>query len=136
MYGFLYSQLIKFTAHAFFRLTTLDASSSSFSFSDSISLTSSEKFESVPSDFRWQVQASDLLQHPLANPGASWNASYEIDRGDALMAAAALRVFVAAGELALAYQQGDVDINYFDRGEDPSVDPLAVFRDRVADQRG
>lgn len=90
-------------------------------------------FESVPSDFRWQVQASDLLQHPLANPGASWNASYEIDRGDALMAAAALRVFVAAGELALAYQQGDVDINDFDRGEDPSVDPLAVFRDRYPD---
>lgn len=86
-------------------------------------------FETIPADFRWQVAASDLLQHPLARPSASWSATYEIDRGDVLAAAAALRALVAAGELALAYEQGNVDINDFDRGEDPTLDPLAIVRD-------
>lgn len=88
-----------------------------------------ETCEAVPAEFRWQVAASDLLQHPLANPSASWNAAYELDRGDALAAAAALRALIAAGELALAYEQGNVDINDFDRGEDPTLDPLVIVRD-------
>ncbi|MBK8100108.1 MAG: hypothetical protein IPK26_23655 [Planctomycetes bacterium] len=85
--------------------------------------------EAVPASFSWFVAPGEFMQHPLAAAlPVTRQRSYEIDRGDLRMLAAALNVAIAQARFLLGYEHGNLDPNDFDVIDHPNVDPLLVIQ--------